>query len=85
MRPATLFPRRVTRAVRVGSLTVGGDAPVAVQSMTKTDTRDVEATLRQIEQMEAVGCEVIRMAVPDEHIAHVVRVEPDRAQLRQEH
>ena len=72
MRPATLLPRRVTRPVRVGRLTIGGDAPVAVQAMTKTDTRDVEATLRQIEQLEAVGCEVIRMAVPDAAAAAAV-------------
>jgi (E)-4-hydroxy-3-methylbut-2-enyl-diphosphate synthase len=72
MRPATLIPRRVTRPVRVGNLTIGGDAPVAVQSMTKTDTRDVDATLRQIEQMEAVGCELIRMAVPDAEAAAAV-------------
>ncbi|HEV8383434.1 MAG TPA: flavodoxin-dependent (E)-4-hydroxy-3-methylbut-2-enyl-diphosphate synthase [Candidatus Acidoferrales bacterium] len=67
-----LAPRRVTRPVRVGGLTIGGDAPVAIQSMTKTDTRDVDATLRQIEQMEAVGCEVIRMAVPDAEAAAAV-------------
>ncbi len=72
MRPATLVPRRATRPVRVGRLTIGGDAPVAIQSMTKTDTRDVDATLRQIEQMEAVGCEVIRMAVPDAEAAAAV-------------
>jgi (E)-4-hydroxy-3-methylbut-2-enyl-diphosphate synthase len=62
----------VARPVRVGRLTIGGDAPVAIQSMTKTDTRDVDATLRQIEQMDAVGCEVIRMAVPDAEAAAAV-------------
>jgi (E)-4-hydroxy-3-methylbut-2-enyl-diphosphate synthase len=58
-------PRRKTRPVRVGRLTIGGDAPIAVQSMTKTDTRDVEKTIEQIQQMEAAGCEIVRLAVPD--------------------
>jgi (E)-4-hydroxy-3-methylbut-2-enyl-diphosphate synthase len=60
------FPRRKkTRAVKVGRLTVGGDGPISVQSMTKTDTRDVEKTVEQIQQMEAAGCEIVRLAVPD--------------------
>ncbi len=72
MRHPTLHPRRTTRPVRVGRYTIGGDAPIVVQSMTKTDTRDVEATLRQIEQLEAAGCEIIRMAVPDAEAARAV-------------
>jgi len=60
------FPsRRKTRVVRVGRLTIGGDAPIVVQSMTKTDTREVGKTIEQIQQMEAAGCEVVRLAVPD--------------------
>ncbi len=60
------FPkRRKTRAVKIGRLTVGGDSAIAVQSMTKTDTRDVEKTVEQIQQMEAAGCEIVRLAVPD--------------------
>jgi len=60
------FPRRrKTRPVKVGRLTVGGDAPIVVQSMTKTDTRDVDKTVEQIQQMEAAGCEIVRLAVPD--------------------
>ncbi len=58
-------PRRSTRAVKVGRLTIGGDAAVVVQSMTKTDTRDVARTVEQIQQMEAAGCEIVRLAVPD--------------------
>src|SRR5574337_217743 len=72
MRHPALSPRRKTRPVRVGKHTVGGDAPIVVQSMTKTDTRDVEATLRQIEAMEAAGCEIVRMAVPDAEAAAAV-------------
>ena len=72
MRDPALQPRRLTRPVRVGKYTIGGDAPIVVQSMTKTDTRDVDATLRQIEEMEAAGCEIIRMAVPDAEAAAAV-------------
>jgi (E)-4-hydroxy-3-methylbut-2-enyl-diphosphate synthase len=59
-----MFERRKTRQIELGTLTVGGDAPVTVQSMTKTDTRDVEATLLQIWALEAAGCDIVRCAVP---------------------
>ena len=58
-------PRRKTRKVRVGRLMVGGEAAITVQSMTKTDTRDVEVTLAEVHRMEEAGCEIIRLAVPD--------------------
>ena len=57
--------RRVTKPVYVGNVKVGGGAEITVQSMTKTDTRDVEATVRQIHELEEVGCDIIRSAVPD--------------------
>ena len=57
--------RRITKPVYVGDVKVGGDAPVSVQSMTKTDTRDVAATVRQIREVETAGGEIIRCAVPD--------------------
>ena len=57
--------RRITKALSVGDVVVGGDAPITVQSMTKTDTRDVAATVDQIKGLEEVGCEIIRCAVPD--------------------
>src|SRR3990167_5716062 len=56
--------RRKTRRIRLGTLTVGGDAPITVQSMTKTDTRDVAATLLEIWSLEAAGCDIVRCAVP---------------------
>jgi len=56
--------RRRTRAVRVGSLTLGGGAPVRIQSMTKTDTGNVGATVRQVRALERAGCEIVRVAVP---------------------
>ena len=61
--------RRRTRQIQVGTVKIGGDAPISVQSMCSTDTRDVEATVEQIRQLEAVGCELIRVAVPDEEAA----------------
>lgn len=57
--------RRSTRQVRVGSVSVGGGAPVSVQSMCNTDTRDVAATLAQIRRLARAGCEIVRLAVPD--------------------
>ena len=57
--------RRVTKPVYVGDVKVGGGAEITVQSMTKTDTRDVKATVRQIHELEEVGCDIIRSAVPD--------------------
>ncbi|MDP3064015.1 MAG: flavodoxin-dependent (E)-4-hydroxy-3-methylbut-2-enyl-diphosphate synthase, partial [Chloroflexota bacterium] len=57
--------RRVTKPIYVGSVKIGGDAPIPVQSMTKTDTRDVVATVAQIMALEEAGCEIIRCAVPD--------------------
>lgn len=57
--------RKKTRKVRVGSIQVGGDSPVTVQSMTKTKTANVKATISQIHELEAEGCEIIRIAVPD--------------------
>lgn len=61
--------RKKTRPVRVGNLVIGGGAPIVVQSMTNTDTRAVAATLAQIEALAAAGCELIRVAVPDQEAA----------------
>jgi (E)-4-hydroxy-3-methylbut-2-enyl-diphosphate synthase len=60
-----MIKRRVTKAIYVGDVKIGGDAPITVQSMIKTDTRDVAATVRQIKGLEEVGCDIIRCAVPD--------------------
>ncbi|HXF42597.1 MAG TPA: flavodoxin-dependent (E)-4-hydroxy-3-methylbut-2-enyl-diphosphate synthase [Pyrinomonadaceae bacterium] len=61
--------RRKSRPVKVRNIQIGGDAPISIQSMTKTDTTDVEGTLKQIEQLEAAGCEIVRIAVPDDAAA----------------
>lgn len=59
-----VIQRRKTRPVQLGKVQVGGDAPITVQSMTKTDTRDVRATVQQIWALEAAGCDIVRVAVP---------------------
>ena len=64
--------RKKTRQVRVGDVPVGGQAPVAVQSMTNTFTQDVAATVAQIHRLEAAGCEIIRVAVPDRQAASAI-------------
>lgn len=58
--------RRLTRKIKLKDIYIGGDAPITVQSMTNTDTRDLESTLNQIKRLEEVGCEIIRIAIPDE-------------------
>ena len=67
-----MIKRRVTKALHVGDVKIGGDAPISVQSMTKTDTRDVAATVRQIRELEDAGCEIIRSAVPDMEAAEAL-------------
>ena len=63
--PQPLAPRRRSRQIMVGSVPVGGGAPVSVQSMTTTKTADVNATLQQIAELTAAGCQIVRVAVPD--------------------
>lgn len=60
-----LAERRPTRQIRVGSVLVGGDAPISVQSMTTTKTHDVDATLQQIAELATAGCDIVRVAVPN--------------------
>src|SRR5204862_94353 len=59
-----MITRRKTRQIQIGNVKVGGGAPITVQSMTKTDTRDVQATLLEIWSLEAAGCDIVRCAVP---------------------
>lgn len=61
--------RRASIPLSVGGVSIGGDAPIAVQSMAKTDTRDAAATICQIRELEECGCEVVRLAVPDQEAA----------------
>ena len=64
--------RRKSIPIKIGPVTVGGDAPITVQSMTNTPTQDVAATVAQIKRLEAAGCEIIRVAVPDEAAADAI-------------
>ncbi len=65
--------RRTSKPIQIGSVTVGGGAPIVVQSMTKTDTRDVMSTVRQIKELEDCDCELVRAAVPDAEAAQAIR------------
>ncbi len=64
--------RKQTKQITLGGITIGGGAPVAVQSMCNTDTRDPKSTLEQIGRLEQAGCEIVRLAVPDAHAAKVI-------------
>ena len=68
-----MITRRKTRQIQVGSVLIGGSAPIAVQSMANADTRDVEATVAQIHRLEQAGCEIIRVAVLDQEAAEAIR------------
>jgi len=64
--------RRKSKPIQIGGVTVGGDAPIVVQSMTNTDTRDARATIDQIKELEDCGCELVRLAVPDMEAAEAI-------------
>jgi (E)-4-hydroxy-3-methylbut-2-enyl-diphosphate synthase len=64
----------MSKPIQFGKVTVGGDAPIVVQSMTKTDTRDVRSTIDQIKELEDCGCELVRVAVPDREAAQAISV-----------
>ncbi|MEO3935665.1 flavodoxin-dependent (E)-4-hydroxy-3-methylbut-2-enyl-diphosphate synthase [Dermatophilaceae bacterium Soc4.6] len=68
----TLAPRRPTRKIKVGKVEVGGDAPISVQSMCTTPTTDVNATLQQIAELTATGCDIVRVACPTQDDADVL-------------
>ena len=68
----TIITRKKTKQISLGTVKIGGDAPVAVQSMCNTDTRDAAKTLDQISALEQAGCEIVRLAVPDEEAARAL-------------
>lgn len=74
-------PRRRTRQIMVGKVPIGGGAPVVVQSMTKTPTHQVGRTVAQIKRLEKAGCEIVRLAVPDERSAEALRAIRKRVDL----
>ena len=67
-----MIQRRKTRQISIGPVKIGGEAPISVQSMTKTDTRDILKTVRQIRRLEEAGCEMVRVAVVDEEAARAI-------------
>lgn len=72
MENLSLIRRRKTKKINLGGVSIGGDSPVVVQSMTNTDTRNVKATVAQINALEQAGCEVVRVALPDKEAAQAI-------------
>ena len=64
-----MIQRRKSKPLQIGDVTVGGDAPIVVQSMTSTDTADAAFTLRQVRELAELGCELVRVAVPNRDAA----------------
>jgi len=79
--PPVLMPRRKTRKIKVGSVDVGGDAPVSVQSMTTTLTSDVDSTLQQIAELTAAGCDIVRVACPSQDDADALAAIAQHSQI----
>ncbi|AAZ54787.1 4-hydroxy-3-methylbut-2-en-1-yl diphosphate synthase [Thermobifida fusca YX] len=79
--PQPLAPRRKTRQVMVGNVPVGGDAPISVQSMTTTVTADINATLQQIAELTAAGCQIVRVAVPSADDAEALPIIAKKSQI----
>ncbi len=79
--PPVLAPRRRSRKIRVGKVDVGGDAPVSVQSMTTTPTTDIDATLQQIAELTATGCDIVRVACPSQDDAEALPAIAKKSQI----
>lgn len=73
--------RKPTKKIRVGDVWIGGDAPITVQSMTNTDTRNAAATIEQIKRLEEAGCEIVRVAVPDQEAAEALKAIRSRIRI----
>src|SRR5215218_11180676 len=79
--PEVLAPRRKSRQIRVGKVLVGGDAQVSVQSMTTTPTTNINATLQQIAELTASGCDIVRVAVPSRDDAEALPIIAKKSQI----
>jgi (E)-4-hydroxy-3-methylbut-2-enyl-diphosphate synthase len=79
--PPVLSPRRKTRQIKVGSVGVGSDSPVSVQSMTTTKTTDINATLQQIAELTASGCDIVRVACPSQDDADALPIIAKKSQI----
>ena len=65
VRPHRIINRKITKKVKVGNVTVGGDSPISVQSMTNTLTTDIKGTIKQIHSLQEAGAEIVRVSCPD--------------------
>ncbi|MGI3782768.1 MAG: flavodoxin-dependent (E)-4-hydroxy-3-methylbut-2-enyl-diphosphate synthase, partial [Janthinobacterium lividum] len=79
--PPVLAPRRISRQIKVGSVAVGGGAPISVQSMTTTVTADINATLQQIAELTASGCDIVRVACPTQDDADALVAIAHKSQI----
>ena len=79
--PPVIAPRRKSRKIRVGKVEVGGDAPISVQSMTTTPTTDINATLQQIAELTAAGCDIVRVACPSQDDADALPMIARKSQI----
>jgi (E)-4-hydroxy-3-methylbut-2-enyl-diphosphate synthase len=79
--PEIIAPRRVTRKIKVGNIFVGGDARISVQSMTTTQTTDINGTLQQIAELTATGCDIVRVAVPTNDDADALAMIAKKSQI----
>src|SRR6201995_2661794 len=79
--PEVLAPRRKSRQIKVGKVLVGGDAPISVQSMCTTPTTNINATLQQIAELTASGCDIVRVAVPSKDDADVLHIIAAKSQI----
>jgi (E)-4-hydroxy-3-methylbut-2-enyl-diphosphate synthase len=79
--PETLSPRRRTRQIKVGNVGVGSESPVSVQSMTTTQTSNINATLQQIAELTATGCDIVRVAVPHQEDADALKIIAMKSQI----
>ncbi|MGL4174445.1 MAG: flavodoxin-dependent (E)-4-hydroxy-3-methylbut-2-enyl-diphosphate synthase [Dermatophilaceae bacterium] len=79
--PPVIAPRRASRTIRVGTVEVGGDAPISVQSMTTTPTTEIDATLQQIAELTASGCDIVRVACPSQDDAEALPAIARKSQI----
>ena len=68
-----MIQRRKTKQIQIGNVKIGGDAPISVQSMTNTDTRDIKSTLKQINNLHEQGCELVRLAILNPDAADAIK------------
>ena len=78
IRPHRIINRRKTRKIKVGNMSVGGDSPISVQSMTNTITSDANSTIKQINDLEEAGADIVRVSCPDEESTKALKIISNR-------